>query len=114
MRMNVEQAIIERLNEIGRSAYADAPNPMPPSFVTVERTGGGDRDMVDQATIAVQCWADGRKAAADMADAVRRELEAMTGTGGLGAVTVQSIYNWPDMKSRKARYQMTVNVTAHV
>ena len=112
--MNVEQEIIRQLAANGRSAHADVPNPMPSSFVTVERTGGGSRDKVDQATLAVQCWADGRKAAADMADAVRKELEAMTGIGGLGAVTVQSIYNWPDPHSRRARYQLTVNATAHV
>ena len=112
--MNVEQAVIKRLVENNRSAYADAPNPMPAEFVTVERTGGGDRDRVDHATLAVQCWAGTRKAAADMADAVRRELEAMTGEGGLGAVSVTSIYNWPDLQSRRHRYQLVVDITAHV
>lgn len=112
--MNVEQVLIRKLGEAGRLAYADVPNPMPASFVTVERAGGGDRDFVDRASIAVQCWADGRKAAADMADEVRKELEAMTGEDGLGAVTVQSVYNWPDTRARKARYQMTVGVVAHI
>lgn len=112
--MNVEQAIIQKLAAAGYEAYASAPNPLTKSFVTVERTGGGPTDMVDHAVLAVQCWADGRKAAADMADDVRGELEAMAGTGGLGAVTVQSIYNWPDPSSRKSRYQLTVDATAHV
>ena len=112
--MNVEQAIIENLVAAGYQAYASAPNPLADEFVTVERTGGGSRDHVDYPTLAVQCWADSRKDAADMADAVRCELEDMTGTGGFGAVTVQSIYNWPDPLSRKARYQLTVNATAHV
>ena len=49
-----------------------------------------------------------------MADEVRKELEAMTGTRGFGAVTVQSLYNWPDTASRRARYQITVEVVAHV
>ena len=112
--MNVEQTIIQALDAAGYAAYADAPNPMPGSFVTVERTGGGDGDLIDHATLAVQCWADGRKAAADMADAVRGDLRSMAGTRGLGAVSVDSIYNWPDPQTRKARYQMTVGVTAHV
>lgn len=112
--MNVEQAVIQFLAAEGYNAYADAPNPMPDSFVTVERTGGGSRDKVDRPTLAVQCWAMGRKAAADMADEVRSELEAMSGTCGFGAVTVQSIYNWPDAQSRRARYQLTVEATAHV
>ncbi|MBQ9002190.1 MAG: hypothetical protein IJ087_10085 [Eggerthellaceae bacterium] len=112
--MNVEQAVIQALAANGRNAYADAPNPMPSEFVTVERTGGGDRNQVDAATLAVQCWADRRKRAADMADDVRSELKELTGTGGFGAVTVQSIYNWPDPQSRKARYQLTVSVVAHV
>ena len=113
--MNVEQALIELLKAKGHDAYASAPNPYPSTpFVTVERTGGGSRDKVDNPSLAVQCWADGRKAAADMADAVRKDLESLTGTGGFGAVTVQSIYNWPDPQSRKARYQLTVDATAHV
>ncbi len=113
--MNVEQALIKLLKAKGYDAYADAPNPTPAtSFITVERTGGGSRDKIDSPTLAVQCWANGRKAAADMADAVRIDLESFTGTGGFGAVSVQSIYNWPDPQSRKARYQLTVNATAHV
>lgn len=112
--MNVEQTIIQALGSMGHSAYADAPNPMPPSFVTVERTGGGDRDKVDSASLAVQCWAQGRKAAAELADTVRSDLESLTGTLGLGAVRVQSIYNWPDPESRRARYQLTVQATAHI
>ena len=112
--MNVEQAIIQKLADAGYEAYASAPNPLTARFVTVERTGGGSTDKIDQAALAVQCWAESRKEAADMADAVRCDLEAMTGTGGLGAVTIQSIYNWPDPLSRKARYQLVVNATAHV
>ena len=112
--MNVEQAVIKYLTEKNYSAYADVPNPMPASFVTVERTGGGDRDRIDRATLAVQCWAGGRKVAADMADDVRTVLEELTGTRGFGAVSVTSLYNWPDAQSRKARYQLVVDATAHV
>lgn len=112
--MNVEQTIIQALTDKGYAAYADAPNPMPAEFVTVERTGGGDRNMVDRPTLAVQIWAGGRKAAAELADAVRRDLESLTGTLGLGAVRVASIYNWPDPETRRARYQLTVEATAHI
>ena len=112
--MNVEQVIIQNLVAAGYEAYASASNPMTSEFVTVERTGGGSTNKMDQAVLAVQCWADGRKAAADMADDVRCALEDMTGTHGLGAVRVQSLYNWPDPLSRKSRYQLTVNATAHV
>ena len=112
--MNVEQQLINTLKADGYDAYASAPNPMPASFVTVERTGGGSRDQIDSPTLAVQCWAKTRKAASDMADCVRKDLVAMTGTGGFGAITVQSIYNWPDPSTRMARYQLTVEATAHV
>lgn len=112
--MNVEQTIIQALASKGYDAYADAPNPMPASFVTVERTGGGARNKVDAPILAVQVWAGGRKAAADMADAVRCDLESLTGTLGLGAVRVSSIYNWPDLQSRRARYQLTVEAAAHI
>lgn len=112
--MNVEQTIIQALASMGYSAHADAPNPHPASFVTVERTGGGVRDRVDSSQLAVQVWAGRRKEAADMADAVARDLESLTGTLGLGRVSVQSIYNWPDPQSRMARYQLTVAATAHI
>ena len=112
--MNVEEKVIQLLRTAGYDAYADAPNPMPDEFVTVERTGGGAADMVDSATLAVQCWAKGRKAAADMADGVRGALYAMQGVGGLGGISVDSLYNWPDPQTRRSRYQMTVGVTAHM
>ena len=112
--MNVEQTIIQALGDLGYAAYADVPNPMPAEFVTVERTGGGDRNQVDRTMLAVQVWAAGRKDAADMADAVRCDLESLCGTRGLGAVRVTSIYNWPDMESRRARYQLTVEAAAHI
>jgi len=112
--MNVEEKVIQLLGANGRHVYADVPNPMPDEFVTVERTGGSTADMVDRATLAVQCWAIGRKAAADMADEVRGELYAIQGTGGIGGITVESLYNWPDLESRRSRYQMTVGVTAHM
>ena len=112
--MNVEQSVIQALTALGYDAYADVPNPMPSAFVTVERTGGGASDKVDRPMLAVQVWADGRKAAADLADAVRCDLESLCGTYGFGAVRVTSIYNWPDMESRKARYQLTVEAAAHI
>lgn len=111
--MNVEQAIIQGLAAAGFEAHANAPDPRPAAFVTVERTGGGVRDGVDSAVLAVQCWADRRKAAADMTDSVREALFGLQASGGLGGIRVTHVYNWPDIDSKMARYQMTVEVAAH-
>ncbi|MGW5316722.1 hypothetical protein [Nocardia thailandica] len=53
------------------------PNPRPPRFVRVVRTGGAQRDLVtDRATLVFECWDSSDPGAAQLAAVVRALLGA--------------------------------------
>ena len=119
---NVEVLIVDALNSgLGLQvleadgqdvieAFLDVPEHRPPRFVTVERTGGAERDLVDRPVLAVQLWAEDRLAASQGANALALLLEALPARVPLlGRCRVESIYNFPD--GRQARYQLVVAAT---
>lgn len=122
MTTNVEVLIVDALNSgLGLQvlkhpdqdridAYMDVPagDPTKPiRFVTVERTGGGERDLVDRPVLAVQFWAEDRLAASQGANGLALLLEALPARIPLlGRCRVESIYNFPT--GREARYQLIV------
>ena len=127
MTTNVEVLIVDALNSgLGLQvlkhpdqdtleAFLDVPagsptKPKPVRFVTVERTGGAERDLVDRPVLAVQFWAEDRLAASQGAHALALLLEALpVRVPLLGRCRVESIYNFPS--GRQARYQLVVAAT---
>lgn len=111
--MNVEAALVAHLNGIDdrpAEAFLEVPSPRPERFVTVERTGGGRRDVRDLPSLAVQCWAKSRYEASELARAVAGCIEAFRAHPRIGRVEVSSVYNFPDLESGSPRYQMTVEI----
>lgn len=117
MRFDVESALVQYLREQGFEAYGDVPDdttqPVPSSFLTVERTGGRvTEDMtIDQAAIVVQAWAPSR------ADALRLAIEAdgvMLGFEDVPEVMrvyVNEMVNFPPMNGdKRGRYQLAYTV----
>lgn len=91
-------------------AFLDVPATRPVRFVTIERTTGGEVDLVDQSILAVQFWAESRVAASDGALALARLLDMLPATvSTLGRSKATNIYNFPD--ERQARYQLTVSAS---
>ena len=73
MAFNVEAALIAWLpGKVGAPAYAQAPDPRPESFLTVERTGGTATIGIDYPTVAVRAWAGSAYGASDLALAATR------------------------------------------
>jgi hypothetical protein len=92
------------------------PKPRPTSFVYVRRVGGTARDVViDDATLAVECWAATQAAAHDLAQTARAELHALAGDVVDGVTVFRVIdiagpADLPDPVSDQARYTFTVAV----
>lgn len=108
---NIELIIIQWLNENGHQAFADVPNPKPTEFVTVEKTGGGIRNVrIGSARVAVQCWSTSRYNAARLADTVISQLDALLAMPHVRYATVNSLFNFPDADGKKARYQIVLDV----
>jgi len=98
--------------------HKNVPNPRPPVFVRVLRTGGTSRAVVvDQAQLTVECWADHDADAADLASTVRALVSSMAGrvVDGVQCYRVAELSgpaDLPDPLSDQNR--MTWTVTVHL
>lgn len=105
-----ESPALQQLTAPGQpriEAFMDVPPVRPVRFITVERTSGAERDLVDRPVLAVQMWAESRYEASQAATELGRILDALPGSvPQLGLCKVESLYNFPD--ERQARYQLTV------
>ena len=106
--VDIEQAIINYLpNIIGLDVVADVPEKKPDEFVSIERVGGNrDNVVIDRPTVAVQCWSISRKKAAELAYTVDDALQKITSVPNITSASRISLYNFPDPKSKKSRYQI--------
>lgn len=112
MPIDVEGALIAYLKrETGVEAYAEVPNPRPPEFITVERTGGPRTDIVvDNPMVAIQCWSTSRLAASRLALKVDEALPPFAYEPNIHKVERLSLYNHPDEVGNVARYQIVVQL----
>lgn len=117
MAYNVEASLIAWLPGIvGAPAYAQAPDPRPDSFLTVERTGGIGQVGIDYPTVAVRAWAQTAYEASQLALAVRDAVL-------LRAVEIPQVrhvdvgsgpYPAPDDDSRQQAYQVVFNMVTEM
>lgn len=109
--MNAEAWLVSHLSErLGVPAYAEVPGDRPERFVTVERTGGSSEPFRDLPTVAVQCWAQTRYEASEMARRSRDACLDYMDEPGVSRVEVTSMYDFPDPDSRQPRYQLVVEL----
>ena len=113
--MDAERSLVDYLNgaDVGAAAYYDVPSSRPESFVVVERTGGPRTDIVvERPMLDVQCWAQTRRDAALLADAVADALRAMKDVvADCFHVSITSTYRDADLESGTPRYHVVCEIT---
>ena len=94
----------------------EVPKPRPLSFATIVRIGGVRRNLVvDEATLAIEAWADTEARAHDLAQLVRAAIHSLVGeTTDAGTVYRTGEFagptSLPDPDSDNPRYVFTVTV----
>lgn len=113
--MDVEKELRAALVAAGlpAEAYLDVPRERPAEFYSVELTGSSARHSgaLWTATVAVQCWAETRVRARELADALM-EAAARVGyeTGPIGSARVANAYRFDDLESGTPRYQAVIEI----
>jgi len=94
------------------------PNPLPPTFVLVHRTGGQVRGLVvDDAYLTIEAWSPTAEGAHDLLQVVRSEIHATAGhyiTPSALVYRVDEIGGviWqPDPDTARPRYAWTASVS---
>lgn len=116
--MNIEEAVIGHLEDVlGVPVQAQATDPRPEVFATVERTGGATTHIMDEATLAVQWWADSVQAASDLCSEGTAALLAMPVSDefpDVCHVDADTSPRYIDPESGQARYQTTCRIVAAI
>lgn len=102
-------------SDVGAVSYLDVPSDRPDEFCVVELTGMGAPDAVMRTpSVDVDCWAQTRARAAEIADSVVSAVLGMPDEiENVFGASVTSCYNNPDLESDTPRYTVGVSVTAN-
>ena len=100
---------------IGVPSYLEVPPDRPREFLVVELTGmGGENAVVRTPSVDVDCWAQTRARAAEIADGVVDAAFSMpVDMDNVFHVSITSCYNNPDLESDTSRYTVGVSITAN-
>lgn len=108
----IEQILIDYLEDsLEVSAYAEQPETLEGKYILVEKTGGGSRYGIGNATMAVQSYADSMLDAAELCEEVKEVMEHLTDREEISACYLQSSYNFTDTSQKKYRYQAVYEIT---
>lgn len=110
--MTIEGYVIAALSKtLDSPVSGDKPTPMPERFHTVKKTGSREGDHIYTATLAIQSWAESTAAAAILNDEVKAAMTALIRCPEISRVECETDYNYPDLTTKKPRYQALFEVT---
>ncbi|MGQ7553943.1 hypothetical protein ACTGUJ_02610 [Streptococcus suis] len=89
--------------------YTEHQEDMPERFVIFEKTSGGKKNHLNQATLAIQSYGQSLEEAAFLNEEVKTVVEKMIGLPSISKVELNSDYNFTDTETKRYRYQAVVD-----
>lgn len=90
--------------------YIDVPAEPPASYVSIERTGGGETEHIRNAMIAIQCYGETRAKAAALHEDVLVSMKALNTLVGVSKCGLNAEYDFTDTSTKRYRYQSVYNI----
>lgn len=110
--MTVEEYFVAYLAPILKvHVSGDIPSPMPERFVTLEQTGSSLENYMYKPVIAVQSWAQTRLDAVNLNEQVKAAMLAAVSLPEVSSCRLSTDYNFPDLESKRPRYQAIFEIT---
>ena len=80
-------------------------------YVMVEKTGGGQTNRVNSATLALQSYGSSIHVAADLNEQVKAAMDDIVELSGISNVNLNADYNYTDESRDEYRYQAVYELT---
>lgn len=80
-------------------------------YVVMEKTGSGEYNCIKSATIALQSVEESLQKAAELNETVKAAMDELAELRGIGAVSLNSDYNFTDSTTKQYRYQAIYNIS---
>ena len=91
--------------------WLEVPAKPPDSFILLEKTGSGCTNGIFRATLAVQSYGATLYQAAELNEAVKAAMLEAATLPDLGAIRLNSDYNFTDTSTKRYRYQAVFDLT---
>lgn len=107
----IETTALNYLSEhLSVPVYMEEPDDKPVSYVLLEKTGSSKTNQIDTAMIAAQSYGASLYDAARLNAEVKHAFEDMEELESIGAVDLNSDYNFTDPETMRYRYQCVYNI----
>lgn len=108
--MMVETIILNYLSDrLAVHVCMEIPAENPP-FVLIEKVGGGERDMIQTATLAIQSYAESMYQAAALNEQVKTAMRDAVTLDSISHCELNSDYNYTDTAKKEYRYQAVFDI----
>lgn len=108
----IEKIVLDYLNEVLKvPVFIEMPEKPLERFVLVEKTGGSVSNYIENATLAIQSYADSLYSAAELNEEVKDAMDRITFTLDISNSKLNTDYNFTDTTKKKYRYQAVYDLT---
>lgn len=102
----IEKIVLDYLSEtLEYPVYMEEPDDKPERYYLLEKTGGGARNHIYTATMAIQSYAERMVYAAQMNETLKTAMEDIIALDDIGSCRLNSDYNFTDTTTKRYRYQ---------
>ena len=102
----IEKMVRDYLNnKMKIPAYTEKPDKPPEKYIIIEKTGGGTENLISDATISIQSYAESMYEASLLNETVKEKMPGMAEMDMVSKVTLNSNYNYSDTTRKQYRYQ---------
>ena len=108
----IEKIVLDHLEkQLDVPVRMERPERAPERYVLLEKTGGGSRNHLQSATLAIQSIAESLYQAALLNEAVKEAMEQAATLTEISSARRNGDYNFTDTTIREYRYQAVYDLT---
>lgn len=108
----IEKVLYDYLTErLSVDVVMTIPENPPCRFVLVELTGHADKDLIQNATFAIQSYGKDLLDAAEINREVLNVMEQITNLDEVAGCHLNTYYNFTDTETKKPRYQALYDIS---
>ncbi len=112
MRQMIEIVLLRYLErETGLPVSMEVPEKPPEEFITLEKTGGGEKDHIQTAMFAIRSYGGSLLRAAEINEQVKTAMKAMPEKTEVFRAELNGDYNYTDTRTKRYRYQAVYDIT---
>lgn len=107
----IEKIILDYLSaSLDVPVYMEEPEYLPESYVILEKTGSGETNRINSATIAIQSYAMSLYDTVVLNEAVKTAMRNLPTVEKVFGSKLNSDYNFTDINTKRYRYQAVFDV----